>query len=65
MFRDGSNWPHDPPSDEQALQLQSISTRADLVKKSLPVKSQPSWLGGFVKLDGTKIGLFVSEASKF
>lgn len=65
MFRNGSNWPHDLPRDEQPLQHQSIPIKSDLDKQSLTVNSQPAWLGGFVKSDGTKIGLFVREASKF
>jgi hypothetical protein len=67
MKRSGNSWDLGRLNVAAGQGLQQGSnktTQTDLDKKTSSGASEQSWLGGFVKSDGTQVRLFVRPASR-
>jgi hypothetical protein len=67
MMRNGNSWDMgrlsvDVDQGVRPGSIKPAQTEGD--KKPLSVASEQSWLGGFVKSDGTQVRLFIRPASR-
>ena len=67
VTRSGNSWNLERLSVDagQGVRPGSIKpTQTDLDKRPLSRASEQSWLGGFVKSDGTKVHLFIRQSMR-